>query len=76
MNAILEFNLPEDQEQFNVASKATELFLTLYEFDQKLRTLLKYHQKLTGEEYAVVDKLRDDLHTEMHENGINLNMMS
>ena len=42
MKAILEFNLPEEEEQFNVASKGMDWALIVWELDQNLRNKLKY----------------------------------
>ena len=49
MKANLEYNLPEDQEQFNVASKGMEWALLAWDLDQMMRTLLKYDP----EEYKI-----------------------
>ena len=43
MKATLEFNLPEDNEEYNVASKAMEWSLLAWDIDQMVRSLLKYH---------------------------------
>ena len=43
MKAILEFNLPEDNEEYNVASKAMDWSLLAWDIDQMIRSLLKYH---------------------------------
>ena len=52
MEAILKFNLPEDEEQFNVASKAMDWSLLAWDLDQMIRSLLKYHP----EEYKTGEK--------------------
>jgi len=52
MKAILEFNLPEDAEEFNVASKSMDWALLAWDIDQMIRSLLKYHpdEYKTGEQ--------------------------
>ena len=68
MKAILEFNLPEDEEQFNVASKAMDWSLLAWDLDQMVRSLLKYHP----EEYdtKTLDHIREEIHNIMEEKGL------
>lgn len=40
--ATLEFNLPEEQDEFNTACRAGDYKAALFEFDQKLRSKCKY----------------------------------
>lgn len=69
MKAILEFSLPEELSEFRQASAATDLYLTIYEFDQKLRGWLKH-----GHEFATPDDAlqhaRDALREYMSDNGV------
>ena len=55
MKAILEFNLPEDKEDFDYANKGFNYFMALTEFDQWLRSEYKYNEK--EEMFAVREKL-------------------
>lgn len=41
MKAILEFNLPEDKEQFTVACKASDLWCALHEIMNELHAMRK-----------------------------------
>ena len=41
MEAILKFNLPEDKEEFDVASKGMDWALLAWDIDQSIRTLAK-----------------------------------
>ena len=68
MKAILEFNLPEDEEQFNVASKAMEWALLALDLDQMVRKLVKYHP----EEYdtKTLEHIREEIHNIMEEKGL------
>ena len=43
MKAILEFNLPEDKEDFDFATKGINYYSALVEFDQWLRSEYKYN---------------------------------
>jgi|TARA_R110000782_G_scaffold247908_1_gene334759 myo-inositol catabolism protein IolC len=68
MKANLEYNLPEDQEQFNVASKGMEWALLVWDLDQMVRKLVKYHP----EEYdtKTLDHVREEIHNIMEERGL------
>ena len=55
MKAILEFNLPEDQERFDFANNGFNYYMALSEMDQWLRSEYKYNEK--EEMYAVRQKL-------------------
>ena len=55
MKAILEFNLPEDQERFDFANNGFNYYMALSEMDQWLRSEYKYNDK--EEMYAVRQKL-------------------
>ena len=68
MKAILEFELPEDKEQFDVAAKAMDWALLVWDLDQSIRSLLKYHP----EEYdhKALDHIRDEIHDMMEERGL------
>ena len=55
MKAILEFNLPEDQERFDFAINGFNYYMALCEMDEWLRSEYKYNDK--EEMYAVREKL-------------------
>ena len=57
MKATLEFNLPEEQEDFNHATNGFNYYMALVEMDQWLRSEYKYN----GVEamYEVREKLRE-----------------
>ena len=57
MKAILEFNLPEDQERFDFATNGLNYYAALTEFDQWLRSEYKYNGK--EEMYEVRQKLNE-----------------
>jgi len=56
MKATLEFNLPEDQDEFNYATNAFNYYMALVEMDEWLRSEYKYNGK--EEMYEVREKLR------------------
>jgi hypothetical protein len=59
MKATIEFNLPEDQTEFEIATNANKYYSALFKFQQYLRNKLK-HQELTTEQEAVVEKIQSD----------------
>jgi hypothetical protein len=42
MKAVLEFNLPDDQQDFDLAVSGMKFWSVLYDLDQSLRTKTKY----------------------------------
>lgn len=71
MKAKLIFNLPEDSHDWENAIKGASMHFTLWEYDQWLRSNIKY-EDLTDEQYKVYQGCRDHLRTLMYENDINL----
>ena len=66
MKAILEFNLPEDQDQFDVATKAMDWSLLAWDIDQFIRNKIKYDQDRDG----VLQLVRNELNFQMEEKGL------
>ena len=57
MKATLEFNLPEDQEEFNHATNGFNYYMALVEMDQWLRAEYKYNGN--EEMWEAREKLRE-----------------
>ena len=70
MKAILEFNLPEDEEQFNAANKGMEWALVVWDIDQLLRKKLKYGNLLPNTR-AELEEIRDTLNEMLIDKGLN-----
>ena len=70
MKAKLEFNLPEDKDEFNVASKAMDWELIAWDIEQQCRDWIKYenHEFKTIEE--ALQGVRDMVQDVMDENGV------
>ena len=66
MKALLEFNLPEDQDQFDVATKAMDWSLLVWHIDQFIRNKIKYEQDREG----VLQLVRNELNFQMEEKGL------
>ena len=58
MKAILEFNLPEDQIEFDFATQGSNMHSALWDISQELRTLWKY-EELSDQEWKMVERIRD-----------------
>lgn len=57
MKAILEFDLPEESVDHQLALHGIDLKIAIDEFDNYLRGLIKHEEKYTIETQAVRDKL-------------------
>jgi hypothetical protein len=57
MKATLEFNLPEDRDDFKYATNGFNYYMALVEMDEWLRSEYKYNDK--EEMYEVREKLRE-----------------
>jgi hypothetical protein len=71
MKAILEFDLPDDEAEFNLKSHGDAWALVAWEMDQKLRGWLKYGHTFKTINGALT-AVRDMLHAEIRDRGINL----
>jgi len=63
MKAILEFNLPDEQEELKLAQNGAKYSFLLDELDSNLRSMIKYENKVTIRIDAVrelIVKLRED----------------
>ena len=54
MKAILKFDLPEEQEEFDMAYQGNKWSSAMYNLDQYLRNKLKYNN--AGEDYEIIRK--------------------
>lgn len=73
MQGILKYNLPEDQLDFELASKAIDISLVLNRVQEKIRYDLKHDDEIyniSGDKYA--DKLLEYIQEEIKENNITI----
>jgi len=72
MKAILEFNLPEDHVEFEMAVNGSKIHSVLWEMDQWLRAQYKYmpDTEYSKDKYDTFEKCRDQLREIMFENGV------
>ena len=66
MKAILEFNLPEEEEQFNAANGGMDWALLVLHIDQFIRNKIKYEQDRDG----ALQLVRNELTFQMEEKGL------
>ena len=78
MKAILEFNLPEDDQEFKLATKASDWWNVCWQMDQWLRTQYKYmpDTEYSKDKYETYEKCREQLREIMFENGVSLDDVS
>ena len=72
MKAILEFNLPEDQVEFNTAIKGGDWKHVCWQMDQYLRQRVKYDEGLTEEQLEAYEDMRGEFWRMMKENNVDL----
>jgi len=70
MEAILKFNLPEDEEEFNVAAKSMDWALLAWDIDQIIRYLLKYHSGKYKTGDLALEHIREQIRNSMEEKGL------
>jgi len=72
MEAILKFELPEDKEEFDAATKGMDWAILAWDIDQWIRNRLKHQtEKLqTSSAKEELELLRNELHELMQDNGL------
>lgn len=71
MKAIIEYDLPDDELEFAIASNSLGWWRVLYDLDQHLRSKTKWSE-LTQEQYDVYEEVKDLLYNLMQENKVSL----
>jgi hypothetical protein len=66
MEGLIKFSLPDDEEQFEIATKAMDWALLAWDIDQFMRNKIKYDQDTNG----VLQLARDRLNFNMEEKGL------
>ena len=66
MKAILEFNLPEDGDDFRYAINGEEYYHALNNIREDVRQIWKY-QQLTDEQYKIVDEIYQMINQRINE---------
>ena len=74
MKATLEFNLPEDQIEFDFATNGSKWWKVCWDINQWLRQQYKYmpDEEYSEDRYNAYVEAREKLFELMQENGVNL----
>ena len=73
MKAILEFNLPEDQNEYQMANDASNMFNALWDMSQWLRKQTKHiPDNMSDIELNTLEKCREEIINILINNNINL----
>ena len=72
MKAILEFNLPGDKVDFDLARQGSDWKHVCWEMDQLLRKHLKYDDDLKEDEVKMLQYVRDEFWRMMNESNLDL----
>lgn len=71
MKGTLEFNLPEEQSDFKLASNATSWYLVAWDMDQYLRDKIKYPEDTKSDEYyEALEQVRKEFWDIMTHRGL------
>ena len=73
MEAVLKFNLPDDQEDFNIALDGGKWALSMFELNQWLRSQIKHPpDTMSDDTYKAFEETRDKLYEILNENQLRL----
>ena len=70
MKAILEFNLPEEQVEFDLAVNGGNWSFVSWKLDQELRGKIKYSEDITEEQREIYQEVRSKIHELMNHYGL------
>ena len=73
MKAILQFDLPEDQHDYEIAVQAPKIQSFIWDFSQQLRAWQKYHHDFKNADDAL-DKIREEFYRLINEHNINIDL--
>lgn len=74
MKATIEFELPEDQDQYEIANNASKMYLALWDIKQLLRSKLKYNPDgLNSEQLTQWEIMQDEFFEILDNNDLKLN---
>ena len=72
MKAIIEFNFPDDQMEYDLMLQASNMFMALNQIKDELRHITK-HGDVTPTESDIYYKVMDRFYDILDENNVNLN---
>jgi hypothetical protein len=72
MKATLEFNLPEEAQEFRTAINGWKFKSVLNEINEDLRSKIKWQDDIPDEVRQALQAVRDDMYQRLSEHNINL----
>ena len=73
MKAILEFNLPEDQTEYQMVNDASKMFSVIWDMKQWLRSQTKYApDSMSDDTYKAFEECREKLNELLADNRVDL----
>jgi hypothetical protein len=74
MKAIIEFELPEDIEEYEMANNASKMYMALWDIKQLFRSTLKYNPAgLNDEQLTQWEIMQDEFYVILDNNDLKLN---
>ena len=74
MKAIIEFDLPEDRDEYEMANNASKMYMALWDIKQLFRSTLKYNPAgLTSKELEQWETMRGEFFEILDNNDLKLN---
>ena len=75
MKAILEFNLPEDQTEYQMVNDASKMFSVIWDMKQWLRSQTKHApDSMSDDTYKAFEECRDKLNELLIDNNLDLDI--
>ena len=71
MKAILEFDLPEDNFEFQCAINGIALRRSICDFQEYMRQMYKYNERISDDEKKMIQHLREQFQEILEDNGVN-----
>ena len=73
MKAIIEFNLPEDQEEYEMANNANKMYMALWDIKHLFRSTIKYNPTgLNDEQLEQWEAMRGEFFEILDNNDLKL----
>lgn len=69
----IEYNLPDEQHEYEVAMQATKSQSFLWDFSQQLRSWQKYHHDFKSADDAL-DKIREEFYRLLNEHNVDIDL--
>jgi len=75
MKAILEFNLPEDQTEYQMVNNASKMFSVIWDMKQWLRSQTKHApDSMSDDAYNIFEECKEKLNELLIDNQVNLDI--